>query len=309
MANKVLGIKDGTCEGGFALEPSSTGLFFFWQKDGSRVYYVLATDLTEYEDTIVVTAGIPQIGDTLNNAPVRRLRARETERIKSHPTTGVPTAIWEVTVETDSRFDASSGSTGSSGSDDPTDFTPKRRWYTDKVKERRSHDLSYQRIETSAGEQLNFEIDFVDIILEIERYEAYPTDPDAMFNYAGHSNDDEFYGAPEGTVLLDDIQSDEEVINGVTYIKVRYVFRFVMRELSSGDFRTNTVYFARVANVGYLYRPAIGAAPITFLDAHGNPAKVPLDLDGLILAPGVPMTEEYVNVTPGATFADLNLEF
>lgn len=304
MANKNLGIEDGSIESTSTIEPASSGLFWFVQKDGSRCYYVLATDINETDEDIKATTGLPALGDLIDGAPVRSLSAKEIQRVR-HPSTGVPTILWKVEVKTDTRFDATNQT-----ATDPTDVRPKRRWYTEKENERVEVDVNLFWITTSAEEPLNVEWPRANIYLEIERYEAYPTDPSAIFAYVEHCNDDTFYGAPVGTVLLDDIQSDEEVINGVTYIRVRYVFKFVMRTEDDGvTFLENTVRIGYFLNQGYMYRKTAGAVAETYLDKHGHPQKINLALDGTKLGEtDDPVRLDY-DMTPYADFSALNLEF
>lgn len=304
MANKVLGIEQGTSGGTIGLEKGQSGLFWFYQKDGSRVYLVLAQDLNQTEDQVTATTGIPQIGTVVNGAPVRSLAGKELDRIAKHPKTGVPTILWSVTVTTDSRFDSSQIG------GDATDLRPKRRWYSDKVKERRETDLTNEIIETLALEPIVFEDDFVDLILEIERYEDYPTDPSLIFAFENHTNSGSFYGAPIGTVLLDDIQSDEEVVNSILLCKVRYVFRFKLRwDEEAEAFELNTVRYRYLLQQGYMYRPSAGAEPITFIDAHGHPVKVNLTTGGVLAAETDPPLFTGFPIIPYADFDTLNLEF
>lgn len=299
MANKLLGLEDGQMGSTLGASKSSSGLFYLFDKDATRSYFVLAENLNQTEDSIAATTGIPQIGSTLNGAAVLRLRPKEIGRVRFN---GAATALWSVSVETDSKFDP--GNLESN----PTDMTPKRRWYTEKEDERIETDLDQKILETTAKEPLNAELPFVNIVLEIERYENYPTSPSAMFNYANHCNQATFYGAPIGTVLLDDIQSDEETINNVKYIKVRYVFKFRLREFVGGGFDSNTYRKKSFLNQGYMYRRAAGAVPELRMDKHGHPIKVNLNTDGTENTGSTPNFVEFVLVE-FADFSALNLEF
>lgn len=302
MANKVVGIEDGSSGGEISLEPGSGGLFFFLQKNGERVYYVLAQDIDQTEDQIVATTGIPQIGDTLNGAPVRKLKGQEQQRVR-HPTSGAATILWKVTVTTDTRFDSSTNNP----SDDPTDYRPRRRWYTQKEKMRIEKDVNGDIIETANHEPIIYERPVVKINLEIERYETYPTSPTAIYNYANHCNNATFYGAPIGSCLLDDIQSTEEVINGVTYIKVVYVFVFFIK-FDGASMVENTLADVEIAHEGYLVRPSAGAVPATVLDKNGHPRKCNLNEDGTENTTDVQVTVIFPDL-PLADFSALNLEF
>jgi hypothetical protein len=304
--NKSLGIENGSIGADISVEKSSSGLFYIFQKSGTRVYLVLSKNLSQTENDIAATAGIPQIGDVLNGAIVQRVKPKEVERV-IHPTTHAAAILWAVTVETDSRIEASQLQA------DPTDLRPKRKWYTEKENERVEVDLFNQVLETPATEPLNVEMPMVNLILEIERYENYPTNPAAIFQFCGSTNSGTFYGAPIGTVLLDDIQSDEEFIDQQVYIKVRYVFKFRIRWVdgdTAGTIASDTYHTKEFLNQGYLYfKTPTAEEPITFLDAHGHPKKINLTADGQLLPDGADPTFTTWELVPYADFGSLNLEF
>lgn len=306
--NKVLGRNNGQSGGTITLEKSSSSVFWFWQKDADYGFLVLSKDLNQYEDQIVTTSGIPQIGTLFNNVYVRSLSAHEIDRISRHPTYGVPCALWQVVVHTDSRFDPAQALT--SNTDDPTDLRPRRRWYTEKEQRKIEVDINGDRIVTAAGEPIPYEGPFIVVCLEIERYENYPTDPATIRAYINHVNSTTFYGFPIGTALLDDIQSDEEVINNITVIKTRYVFKFyLIWNDDLGAYETDTAGDVSLLNEGYLYLPAVGAAPITFPDANGHPRKLNLNTDGTLLPDTSPPTFAIYPIIPDVDFGPLNLEF
>jgi hypothetical protein len=316
MANKNLGLELGSIESTTSLEPASNGLFWFLQKDGSRVYIVLGETINTTDTSIIATAGIPQIGDVVDGAPVRRHKAKEINIVR-HPTTGVRCGLWTVEVQTDSRIDTSS----SNPADDPTDYRPRRRWYTQKQKERMEVDLNNYIIATTAYEPYNFETDQVNIVLEIERYEEYPTNPATMLDYANSTNDASFYGAPIGTVLLDDIRTEEVTINNVTYIKTTYVFIFRMREDPLYDgidpehptpFSADTIRKVYLLDQGYMYLKTPGdtnSESITYLDAKGHPRLINLDEFGQKLPDGDPPHFTDWDIIRYMDFDALNLEF
>lgn len=300
MANKNLGIEDGSISSHIALE-SPNGLFWFPQKDGSRVYFVVSESISTTDTSIVATAGIPQIGDLVDGAPVRRHRATEVGRVQYGNT---PRILWKVTIETDTRFDPSS----SSSSEDPTDMRPRRRWYTNKEKRRIEKDVNGDPIQTANGEEILYERSVIKSVLEIERYENYPFDPSVHIDYCNHSNDATFYGAPIGTAIIDDIQSEEEVVSGVTYCKVRYVIVFLIL-FEDGVPLENTIADVTFLHQGYLVRANATAKPSTVLDKHGHPRKCNLEEDGTETPEGTTPTFVTFPDIPYATFDDLNLYF
>lgn len=302
MANKNLGLVDGSLTNTTSLE-TQNGLFWFIQRDGSRDYYVLSEDLNQTAAQVEATAGIPQVGDTLDGVPVRKAKAKDTGRVMHN---GTPKVLWVVTVETDSRVDTSSSS--GAGDEDPTDMRPRRRWYTQKEKMRIDKDINGDPIETANGEPIIYERGVIKSVLEIERYEAYPFDPTVHEDFANHSNDAAFYGFPIGTAIIDDIQSDEEVINGVTYCKVRYIIFFLLL-YEDGVLLENTYADVSFLHQGYLVRSEVGAIPSTDPDKHGHPRKINLDEDGVELPDGDPPVFIIFPDIPLADFDTLNLFF
>lgn len=292
MANKFLGKLEQAKD--LKIELEQSGMFFNLQKNGKEgCYYVLAQDKNQSEDSIVDTPGIPVLGTVLNGAPVKGFSAREVATVR-HWQTGVITILWEVEVSTDSKLTADNTNT----SGDPTEMRPRRRWYTEKEEVSPEKDRDGELIQTATGERLIVEFPEVINVLEITRYEEAPFDPLKQFHYCNKSNLETFYGAPSGCALMDDIQSDEEEVNGQTYCKVTYVVKFKIRDAvppvgstttttdpNQINLEEDTYSHVKLLHRGYQFFPTVEAASDKkpqIYKVDGQPTEVNIDAQGLI---------------------------
>jgi len=305
MPNKVLGIEDGSTNSELTL--NKQGNKWVYSKTWESRYFVLAQDLNQTDEQVAATTGLPQIGELAHNGICRTLRSQESMRC-IHPTTGVATILWIVTAVFDSRIDPDSISLNN-----PTLIRPKRRWYTEYEKVRVQEDVEGSTIQTAALEPIILEKDRLILVQEIERFEPYPFDPDTIFNFADHVNQSTYYGAPQGTAWMADIQQDEEEVNNTTYERVRYVVKFRLRinPASPSTFLSNTArLFGEIGilNQGYLHINSATGLRETFL-IKGQPVKVNLDNLGFKLDDeDDPVFLPYVE-RAYADFSTLNLEF
>lgn len=310
MANKLLGRVDGQIKGGRSLQKGD-GQFYVQQKDYREQYYVIAENLTKTEDDIIATAGLPVLGGIYSSAFCTNLTAEEVMRVH-HPNTGVLTMLWMVNAEFTSHLDSDQAGNSS----DPTDMRPKRRWRSEKEEEVLEKDaITGEPIVTTAGEPIHIKHTVYYIFLEISRYESYPFDPDIINAFVGRANSSSFYGAPTGTVIMDSIESEEEVVNGSVFCHNTYVAKFKMRDDpdSPGNFLSDS-FKARPLNNGYLYYPPtelLAATPKTAikLDKNGQPKRINLDANGFELAATSDPVYLEFNEVSKIDFSALNLEF
>lgn len=303
-----------------------------FHKEIKQCHYVLGDTQADTEDTIALTSGVPQLGDVLRNTRCQKVTPKEVNTVR-HPTTGVLCGLWKVECEYDNNLDAEQGdnNTGNQGGNDPTNNRPKKRWFTEKTTEILEFDRATgKNIQTTAGEPIHVENDEPQANLEIWRYERHPFDPDKIYRYTDKTNSQVFYGAPAGCALLDDISTDEEVIESVLYDKVTYTFRFRFKFARLFDQPGNPEVLLPdshnidVPNLGYLYKPrkrsssgslilgpagVEGVAARTFVDANGQPKKVLLDADGALLPEGEEPLRIEVTKKYQTDFRPLDLDF
>jgi len=298
MANKIIGNAIGRESD---MQIQQQGQQWIFHKTWEWSYIVLAQDINQTEDDIAATSGIPAAGSIVNNAICKGVKAKETDRI-IHPVTGVPTMLWQVTASFDSKIDPGQIT------EDATAIRPKRRIYTEKIEERVEVDWTGAEIVTSAGEPIVTEFPFPDIIMEIERYEAYPPNLSTLYTYIHSVNEATFYGCPIGSAYMDDIQIDEEYVQSEVLLKTRYVIRFRIRENAMGGFLEDTMRKYKPLNQGYLYKKTSTSKAETYI-VKGQPIKVNLKADGTKLADGdYPTFGDFVKA-PSADWSLLNLEF
>lgn len=317
---KVLGIVDGTSGSDVTLE--TKGNFIIPVSRTKREFYVLADTVADDEVDIINTPGLPVIGEFYSvGSYCIKLSAKEQCTV-IHPTTHVPTILWIATADYSSQIDSGDISGGTPGEEfDPTDMRPRRHWYCDKEKEALDRDAqSGAPIQTINKEKYSLEKNQVIIVLEIERYENYPWDPLTSFKFCDHSNNASFYGAPTGTALIDDIDVQEEYVNGGLFLKVRYriLFKLKIDPDNPDSFLPATMSIVQTRHEGYLYRPTPGAEPVKYIDGHGQPKKVLLTSNTDFLLDEWPggllnefSDEEYQSWYrfPYADFSELDLEF
>lgn len=334
---KILGKRDGEISGKYSLQSRSG--FPVVSKTSKDCYIVLGDTVNDTDDIILrTTEGLPRIG--LVNGSFMYCIGLEAKELGTiiHPTTHVKTILWEVAVDYSSNLDDEASSNSNDNQSDPENLRPRRRSYTEKTKEHLEFDaITGQPTVNANGEKLEIEHDVWMIIMEIERYEK-EFDQLTTLKYVGRLNEQEFYGAPKGSVLLDDRRVEEEYINGVLYHKVCYVFKFKIKEIpESTDIQTLKSFFfleappileflgydsngfqydtwvPKILHQGYLYRPVdpdnttILEDPVPFLK-NGQPQKVNLDAEGRINETDQPVFLT-INETTYKDFGPLNLQY
>jgi hypothetical protein len=320
-----LGPEAGSLGSEDILEQVKDGIFSH-NKDIKQCHIVLGDTLDDTEEDIKATSGVPEIASVLRGATCIKRDAKEIDTV-THPTTGVLCGLWKVECSYTSKFDEAGSQNSGGNNSDPTNQRPKRRWRTNKVTEILEADaFTGQPIQTTAGEPILIEDDVPHPVLEISRLENYPFNPSAIYNYVNHINDQAFYGAPAGSALIDDILVEEQIINNVIYEHVTYVIEsrvLKFRAFNLVNIFLNDGWDIEVPNVGYLYLPRAvspgtgeelpfvnpGTAPVTFVDASGQPQKIRLREDGSKAEPGDPDTFVTVARKIRADFTPLNLEF
>lgn len=267
---KLLGRKHGTVGGDYTLEKK--GQWWNRVKSFSETFYVMSDSLNDFEDAILACPGLPVTGDIVDGCALRRKVAKETDTIHWG---GTVRALWEVELFYDSRVDPDQMTNADA---EPTNRRPKRRWRSVKIEERMEKDVEGTKVQTQADEEIVIMDTVVYPLLEIERYENYPFDPQTIRKYTDKCNLETFYGAPPGCALIESIDTDEEVMNRILYEKVVYQIRFGAKEENVED-ELSTV---EVLHQGYKYRDAaIGANPLSAEDKNGVPIKVNLFYDPL----------------------------
>lgn len=264
----MLGIKDG----GVRARDNIRQRDQIWipEKKFSIDYYVMSDTISQTEDDVILTPGVPPLLFPLRGAICKGRDANEMHRI-THPVTGVPAALWVIRANFDSRLDPTEP-------EDPTAKTPIVRWHGETEEEVLEEDaITGDPVETAAKEPILITTPFVMPVLEIRRYELYPFDPNIMLNYSHRTNSTDFWGAPEGTALMLPMEVDEETIENVKYCVVTYRIKFKIKPDVAEPWQ------ARVLHHGFKYRSAAGAEPEVYMDKHGNPATVNLNDDGTLL--------------------------
>lgn len=289
MAARSLGLKDGAR--GYADTLEKKGQFRGRRLRFHDVYYVITDTLDDGIDAIKsaleTSHGIVLgVYDSVTGTYVIGIAPKESGRI-IHPISNAAAALYEVTVTYDSDFDAEQSSP-----EGATGWRPKRKWYSVKEEEELEKDvITGKPITTQAGEKIHILDTVVYPILEIERYETYPFDPKIFMGYSDTTNLEPFYGAPPGDALMDDIQSEEEIINGTLLQKTKYVIKFHPKLLEDieGEPQTGLMSTIEVLHQGFLYiDPRVDPTgkglgpdfkPRTKLDKNGTPQRVNLKTD------------------------------
>jgi len=274
--------------------------YFFPTYSYRRTYYVLADNTAETESSILGTTGVPALYSAVGGTTIcSRRSAKETHRVR-HPVTAAATSLWEV----DCTFD--SQSLDDESSKDPEDRTPKVRWYGEEEEEVLEKDaITGDPVETKWGEPLIITAPQVRPILEVQRYEAPPFDPNINLNYANHVNSAAFYGAPAGTALLLPVEAQEEVVEQTKLISATYRVKFKIKK--DGGALKAWAWKAEVLHHGFRFDPGDGGPIRTYTDERGNPATINLDADGKKIADGGAPYYLSFNRFPSANLNDLSL--
>lgn len=301
----VIDIKEASAAGSDELEKKGT----LWTRKTKfgLCYYVIALP-SETMDDVVSAPGIPPLFHPYGFAYCNSRTPKETNTVT---VSGTKYILWEVDVQFDSKVDPSQDN-----GTDPDNRRPVVTWSGENVAEHTPkgfNDLQQEvPIMTTAGEPIFVEDDLYISILQVTRYERAPFDPNIGLEFANHINISTFYGAPRGCALLMPIEvPEEEIIEGVRYIKPTYQVKFKMKRDKFGLFERDT-WAQELLNQGYkhMYLADDGVTlkgPKMNLDDSGNPSTVNLAEDGTIL----PIGADYVYLkfrTKGyVEFSALNL--
>jgi len=281
----VLGVKNSSISSNTLLVTKAAGAFR--RKNFKKTFIVLADTVSQIDDDILATAGIPPLFSVLNSAFCVGLHPKEEDRIRRHPVTGVPTILWEVVADFDSNLDR----TEEEEDKPPESKTPKTNWSGETEEEVLTEDvITGEAIQTKAEEPIIITGSVVRPILEIRRYEFWPFDPDTIVNFAAKVNSTEFYGAPEGSALMLPMSTEEQLIEQIRYNIVTYRIKFNIKPTDFGPegLKPDT-WKAKILHHGFKHRVRFGAGnipgePEVFTDKFGNPATVNLDIEGVKLA-------------------------
>lgn len=289
---KILGIKAGSISASAGLKKH--GKRFNREKEFTITYIILGDTLATDEDDILSTNGLPPIFYPYNGAYVQNFKAREVEMV-INPNTGVPCGLWEVDVSYNSRVNPTEDL-------DPTQKRPQVRWYYE-IEERQLEvdAIDGTPVQTDANEPIVTTYPYVYDILEIKRYENYPWDPSTFRDYRFHTNEEEFWGAPEGSALMLPVEVEEEIIETEPYELVTYKIKFDLNDELEEPFK------ARLLHHGYMYREDVLSEPIAYQDKNGNPATINLEGGGTKLPDGDPPEYVRFNRHKKADFNVLNL--
>ena len=287
MSTTVIGEKNKTRTGTSTIDESRRGAV---RKKWSTVYYVSAA-LSDTEDDVLVTAGLPVLHMPYRNGFCISKAAREENVVASG-------ALWEVTCEFDSHIEA----------DIPVVETS---WDIEEKEEVLQWDvITGKPILNSANEPIITEHPSGIPVLTISRVEA-TFSPSTILAYNNHVNSAPFYGAPIGCALMQGPKANKKIIDSIRMWEVQYVVKFNMRinpqnrqPLGWGLYLLDygTRYIAdREADGTPIYEAFStdddDSETVGQLDGHGNP--LPANYSPVYL---------YYNRYPLANFSALGLE-
>ena len=303
---KVLGVKDGSLAA--TIELKQHGSVSVPQKTFAIIYIVLSASPVETEDDIIDAPGIPPRWYPINGAVCVAHDANQIQTVRN-PVTGAICDIWEVTAYFDTRAIP----------DDCGDSIlckrPKIRWYGETEDEVMVYDEDGQPVVTDAGEAIIITKPYTIAVLEIQRYENAPFDPDVILAYGNHTNATTFWGAPPGSALMVPPESEEEVINNVVYANTTYTIKFKIRDLTIVadlldipvlEANENSWHYVAL-HQGYMFRPAPDRPPQIAQDKQGQPITVNLARGGTKLPPGDVANYKYFKRHPRVDFNNLSL--
>ena len=274
-------------------------------------YWIQADDITQREDDILATVGLPGLMTFLRGAYCLDRKAMES-------TAGA--LLWDVSCDFSSDI-----SLVEDPLEPPNQRIARVSWTSEEIEELIEFDaqngapivnVNNERI-VATGKALV-------PVLQIRRWELYPFDPLNFLLYANHVNTDPFLGAPEGSALLRPMDAGEpQNINGVLYTDVTYRIAFRIRNIEFQVDNNNDPPIAfnpvvvpglpekawqiKLLNYGTRVRDAPGGEIKQAVDSDGNPKEVNLDANGVELAEGADPIYLPFNKYPGANFDDLDL--
>jgi hypothetical protein len=304
---KVLDIKQNTYASSTYLR-SKEKLFTF-VREFSLTYVVMGDHINQTENDILAASGIPPVFYPLRGAYCKDRTATEEERI-INPMTGELAGLWEVKCDFSSEVDVDNDGK------EPEARTPRVRWTGETEDEPLEWDaIDARPVQTTAGEPIVSTTPVAYPVLEIQRYEIYPFDPDVILDYSNRTNKTTFYGSPPGTAWMMPPSAEEpEIIEGRKYSNVTYRIKFKIKKVVIPMLGNKTAltgeWMFRPRNRGYLYIPddkTDKKDAIVNVDAHRNPVQCDLDEDGHKLKKGEDPVYLGFNRVPEAEFNNLSL--
>jgi len=284
MAATLLGIKDGTDSAEKGYEKGAATV----QKK-SLTYYVITANTSEGEAEVLNAAGLPELGDTLFGGHVNNLKPTHISRVRN-PVTGTPADLWEVEVSSDSTVGDGQAPTPGDGSDFDSVTV---RWSCEKETLHLKRDIiTGKPVQTVNGEPIHAEYEISHPVLEIERYEEYPFDPNRILTYVNTVCENEYWGAPLGDALMTDIEVDEYEESGFILNIIRYRVKF-WSGMNAVDYllpEEPSPWQLELLHQGTMYRTPLvtgggGNKIVRAEDENGNPITVNLDIGGFQLDP------------------------
>ena len=282
-------------------------------KDFTLKYSIRADDLSQREDDILATIGLPEIMTYLRGAYCVRKAAVERN---------AAALLWEVSC------DFSSDVSQAEDPEEPPDQRVARvSWTTEELDEVIEYDaITGKNIVNAAEQQIIATGKTLIPVLQIRRWERYPFNPNLFLNYANHVNTNPFLGAPAGSALLKPMEAAEpQNMNGILYTDVTYRIAFRIRNiifegLEFTAFGVPVVFQPviganippdawkmRLLNEGTKERDAAGQPLKAAEDEKGNKITVRLDKDAVRLPDNAPAVWLDYHRYPQANFDDLNL--
>jgi hypothetical protein len=251
--------------------------FYFLHRTFQESYNVIGDNLEEtFPEVLPNTPGLPQEGDVKREATCRGHRLREqTTVIKAD---GFPSTLFVIDCEFDNMIDFESITVPAL-----EDHRAKRSWdgVMEEVEFFRDVDTN-DPIQTKAFERIYSKVEAPFPILQIQRWEYGPFDPDTIIAYVGRCNLTPFYGAPTGTALMLPIQTEELWYNRTLFVQVTYRIKFWLDiDGTDGSARSDTWRNAEFVHQGTQYLENAGDfIAKQAVDEDGNPITVNLAADG-----------------------------
>ena len=266
---------------------------FSTQKKLDLKYLVLADNISQTEDDILATSGLPPLRAVFGGAYV-----------KDQLTRTIGDLVWEVGIKLDSHID----SDASEEDKDPENRRHRVSWSA----ETQMEVLEADALDPDVGilnaveEPLITEGPITIPILRVDTVQV-TFSPNTILNYENHVNDKPFLGAPKGSCLCASIEDDEEFINGIEYRRVVIVFKFNIKKSAGGVLLQDT-WQVKLLNEGTKFKRNAADPPDlweAFKDRNGNPTTGNLAADGTVLPPGASPVFLPYNRYPEADFDTL----
>lgn len=232
--------------------------------------YIIRSD-SPFDDQldILQTPGLAGIPIFIGGSVLRSLLPREVD----------PHArIWEVEAVYDSRVADPNQTQPNTESIDP-----EIDWDAENVSEALKFDqITGDPVVNAVQEPIELETIRPLPILRVVKTQL-TFDPDIILDFVNHTNQDEFYGAPPGTALMEKIRDRSGVYRGYPVRKVTYQIKFNFNRDEEGNLIGWT---SRGLHLGNKYLPepddVVPDDLVTFLDKTGQPKEVFLNEDGTL---------------------------